>query len=71
MGPHVMAFSVTNLGVVSVLYPPNSEESQNKGCDVSLRPKQGEHGNYSTYLPTYLPDAAELLSVIMPKSLST
>ena len=26
--PHVMAFGVTNLGVVLVLYPPNSEESQ-------------------------------------------
>ncbi len=28
MGPNVMAFGVTNLGVVLVPYPPNSEESQ-------------------------------------------
>jgi len=27
MGTHVMAFGVTNLGVVLVPYPPNSEES--------------------------------------------
>ena len=27
-GPHVMAFCVTNFGVVLVPYPPNSEESQ-------------------------------------------
>jgi len=27
MGPHVMAFGVTKLGVVLVPYPPNSEES--------------------------------------------
>ena len=29
MGPHVMAFGVTNLGLVLVPYPPNSEKGQN------------------------------------------
>ena len=28
-GPHVMAFGVTNLGLVLVPYPPNSEKGQN------------------------------------------
>ena len=38
MESHVMAFSVTNLGVVLVPYPPNSEESPNSSpCQILRR----------------------------------
>ena len=33
-----MAFGLTNLGVVLVPYPPNSEESLKSAVEVGLRP---------------------------------
>ena len=46
-GPHVMAFCVTNFGVVLVPYPPNSEESQSYKAHSHRRVAKG--GNQVFY----------------------